>query len=153
MFNCNKTNLVLRNKDVKDCANDDDTVSSIHAKSLSLVDEFTFCGKYSFKFLKDSVLMYMKASETYIRLMDFEKRYGVLKHDNAANFFFFPNQTFNPDSWQHICLSVSKVSLKLVINGDVIYDAYPNSIMTSYYETKLYLGGENKAKKLLIQDL
>ena len=136
------------NKSNIDCPNPDDTVSSIHLKSLSLIDEFTFCGKYNFIFLRDTVLMYIKTSETYIRLMDFEKNYGMLQHDGAGNFFFFPNQTLNPDSWQHICLSVSKDSLKLVLNGDIIYNAPPNSIMTAFYEAKLFLGGENDAKKM-----
>ena len=81
MFNCNKTNLILKNKSVNDCTNYDDTVSSAHIKSLSLIDGFTFCGKYSFKFLKDSVLMSLEVSKTYIRLIDFERNYGLLQHD------------------------------------------------------------------------
>ena len=109
MFNCNKTNLILKNKSINDCPNYDDTVSSTNVKSLSLIDEFTFCGRFSFKFLKDSVLMSLEVSKTYIRLIDFERNYGLLQHDGAGNFFFFPNQTLNPDSWQHICLLSQKI--------------------------------------------
>ena len=81
MFNCNKTNLILKNKSINDCPNYDDTVSSTNVKSLSLIDEFTFCGRFSFKFLKDSVLMSLEVSKTYIRLIDFERNYGLLQHD------------------------------------------------------------------------
>ena len=50
--------------------------------------------------------MYMNAPETYIRILDFEEQVGILLHDNRGYFFFFPNQTMKPESWQHVCLSM-----------------------------------------------
>ena len=137
---------ILKNKHVIDCPNNDCTVG-IPIKSNSLLNEFTFCGKYSFKFLRESVLMYMDAPHTYIRILDFEDKVGILKHDNCGYFFFFPNQTMKPDSWQNVCLSISTDSMKLVLNGEVIVNAPPNSIMKrQFVETNLWLGGENRPK-------
>ena len=89
---------ILNNKHVIDCPNNDCTVG-ISIKSISLLNEFTFCGKYNFKFLKESVLMFMDTPHTYIRVLDFEDKVGILKHDNCGYFFFFPNQTIKPESW------------------------------------------------------
>ena len=72
---------------------------------------------------------------------------GVLLHDNSGYFFFFPNQTMKPESWQHVCLSVTIDSMKLVLNGEVVVNASPNSVMNEFTETYLWLGGENKPKR------
>ena len=88
---CSNKVAILRNKDIGNCSNCNCTVG-IPIKSNSLLNEFTFCGKYNFKFLRDYVLMYMNAPQIYIRIMDFEEKVGVLLHDNSGYFFFFPNQ-------------------------------------------------------------
>ena len=137
---------VLYNQRVSDCPNNDCTVG-IPITSISLLNEFTYCGKYNFKFLRESILMYMDAPHTYIRILDFEDKVGILKHDNCGYFFFFPNQTMKPDSWQNVCLSIATDSMKLVLNGEVIVNASPNSSMKRQFtETNLWLGGENKPK-------
>ena len=144
---CNNNISILKNKGIEDCQNCNCTVR-LPIKSLSIVKEFTFCGKYSFKFLKDSVLMYLNAPDTYIRIMDFTDKLGLILHDGGASFFFFPNQTLKPDSWQHVCLAVSNKALTLVLNGEVIFNNPPNSIMKEFLETDLSLGGENKPKRM-----
>ena len=143
---CSNKVAILRNKDIGNCSNCNCTVG-IPIKSNSLLNEFTFCGKYNFKFLRDYVLMYMNAPQIYIRIMDFEEKVGVLLHDNSGYFFFFPNQTIKPESWQYVCLSVTPDSMKLVLNGEVVLDTSPNSVMDEFKETYLWLGGENMLKR------
>ena len=143
---CSNKVAILQNKDINNCSNCNCTVG-IPIKSSSLINEFTFCGRYYFKFLRDSVLMYMNALETYIRIMDFEAKVGILRHDSSGYFFFFPNQTMKPESWQHVCLSVTTDSMKLVLNGEVVINASPNSVMNEFTETDLWLGGENMPKR------
>merc|ERR1712062_565124 len=52
-----------------------------------------------------------------------------------------------PESWQHVCLSLTTFSMKLVLNGEVVVNASPNSMMNEFTETYLWLGGENKPKR------
>ena len=108
MGNCNIQSklTVLQYKPVKKCP-DCKCIVEIPIKSNEALNEFSFCGKYRFKFLHDSDLMYMDGPDTYVRLMDFEERIGLVKHNSAGYIFFFKNQTFIPDTWQHICLMIS----------------------------------------------
>ena len=39
------------------------------------ITEFTFCGKYYFKHLKDSILMYLEEPQTYLRILDFDEKH------------------------------------------------------------------------------
>ena len=142
---CTNKVPILINKQVNDCLNCECTVG-IPIKSTSILNEFTFCGKYSFKFLKDAVLMYMNTPQVYIRMLNFEDKVGLLMHDLRTYFFSFANHTMKPDSWQHFCMSVKLDSMKLVINGEIVFDAPPKTTMKTYKQTNLWLGGENIPK-------
>ena len=121
IVSCKKEVAILTNKPAEYCPSTSKSTVGIPIKStLMPINEFTFCGKYRFKILKDVVLMYMNSPEVYIRIMDFDEKVGLVKHELITYFFFFPNQTINPDSWQHVCLSVSDESIKLVLNREVI---------------------------------
>ena len=135
---------ILINKDANDCPDCECTVG-IPIKSTSILNEFTFCGKYSFKFLKDAVLMYMNTPQVYIRMLDFKDKLGVLMHGLSTNFFSFANQTMKPDSWQYFCMSLKHDSMKLVLNGEVVFNT-TKATMKSFKETNLWLGGENIPK-------
>ena len=119
IVSCKKEVAILINKQAEDCSTSKSTVGIPIKSTLLPINEFTFCGKYRFKILKDVVLMYMNSPEVYIRIMDFDEKVGLVKHELITYFFFFPNQTVNPDSWQNVCLSVSNVSIKLVLNGEL----------------------------------
>ena len=144
---CKRDVAILTNKPAEYCPSTSKSTVGIPIKStLMPINEFTFCGKYRFKILKDVVLMYMNSPEVYVRIMDFDEKVGLVKHELITYFFFFPNQTINPDSWQHVCLAVSDESIKLVLNGEVIYNAPPNTVTNGFSETYLWLGGENMTK-------
>ena len=108
------------------------------------IQEFTFCGKYNFKYLKDSVLMNLDQPKTYLRIMNFEEKLGILYHEDAGNFFYFPNQTMMPDQWQLICFARYLNSMKVVLNGEIVFNSSANSIGKKgsdiVTDTKLYLG-------------
>ena len=140
---CYKKVSIIKNKPVSDCPNCKCTVE-IPIKSSSFLTEFTFCGKYRFKFLKEAILMYMDIPKISIRFYDFDEQLGILKHNDVGYFFFYPNQTMIPNSWQHICLSVSINSMKFVLNGEVVFNTPLNSVLNNFKETTLWLGGENK---------
>ena len=143
---CTNKVPILINKDTNDCSDCQCTVG-IPIKSTSILNEFTFCGKYSFKFLKDAVLMYMNTPQVYIRMMNFKDKVGLLMYNLRTFFFSFDNQNMKPDSWQHFCISVKLDSIKLVINGDIVFDAPPpNAELKTFKETNLWLGGENIPK-------
>ena len=144
---CTNKVPILINKQANDCPNCKCTVG-IPIKSTSTLNEFTFCGKYSFKFLKDAVLMYMNTPQVYIRVMNFKDMVGLLMYNLRTYFFSFANQTMKPDSWQHFCMSVKLDSMKLVLNGEVVFNAPPNTTMKGFKETNLWLGGENIQKRM-----
>ena len=138
---------IIKNKPVRDCKDCKCTVG-IPIKSNSFLTEFTFCGRYRFKFLKEAILMYMDIPEISIRFLDFEEQLGILKHNDVGYFFNFPNQTMIPHSWQHICLSVSITSMKFVLNGEIVLSTQLKSVQNDFKEATLWLGGENKQKNM-----
>ena len=77
---------IIKNKPVRDCKDCKCTVG-IPIKSNSFLTEFTFCGRYRFKFLKEAILMYMDIPEISIRFLDFEEQLGILKHNDVGYFF------------------------------------------------------------------
>ena len=144
MGKCNNQVSILRNQPIKNCPENQCTVG-IPIKSSSSLNEFTFCGKYRFKFLKDFLLMYMDGPNSYIRILDFEEKRGFVMHNGNAGFFYFKNQTLVPDRWLNVCMAVKDNGIViLVLNGEIIFEA---SLKGSSYknETNLWLGGSNVA--------
>ena len=146
MGNCNKSKAILQYKSVKNCP-DCKCIIEVPIKSNEAMNEFSFCGKYRFKYLRDTELMYMDATSTYVRLLDFDAKVGIILHHNAGYFFSFKNQTLIPDTWQHICLMVSADSITVVLNGEVVFDNDYETKMDPL-DTSLWLGGSNVPTKM-----
>lgn len=142
MVNCDISKAsILEYKPVKNCLDCKCTIG-IPIKSNEPMKEFSFCGKYRFMYLRDSDLMYMDGPDTYVRLMDFEERVGIVRHNSAGYIFSFQNQTFIPDTWQHICLMISADIITIILNGEVVFDKSYETKM-DFLETNLWLGGGN----------
>ena len=140
MGNCNNKVSILTNKPMKNCPNCKCTVG-IPIKSSSPLNEISFCGKYRFQFLRECLLMYMDGIESLLRFMNFEEKVGIVEHNLVGYFFYFQNQTIDPDSWQNICLRTSDDFITLALNGEVVYDGLPSKKPDTKFETTLWLGG------------
>ena len=130
----------LRYTDVKDCS---EAIVGVPIKSNSALNEFTFCGKYSFKFLKEYILMSLakEFALTSIWIRDFEEKVGLLYHKEEFYIFRFLNQTVLPEQWQHICFAVSSNQIKIMMNGELIFNKIKNISSTNVLETNLWFGG------------
>ena len=114
----------------------------------SPITEFTFCGKYYFRHLKDSILMYLEEPQTYLRILDFDEKFGVLSHEGATYFFEFQNQNIIPDQWQQICFARCPNSMKIILNNELVFYETTKDIGTNVSNTTLWLGGEPYLKTM-----
>ena len=118
---CTNQVSVLKYKGGKECSSD---LVGVPIKSSSpissLLDKFTFCGKYYFRFLQDNFLMGIEPN-TFLSIVNFENKFGFLMDQGAYYRFTFPNQTVAPDSWQNICLAISSIQIKIVWNGEILF--------------------------------
>ena len=140
--NCSNQVSVLKYKGGNTCGS---TLVGIPIKSTSsrssIIDEFTFCGQYYFRFLRNSVLIGMEP-DLILAITDFENKRGSLLYQGVYYMFWFQNQTVNPDSWQYICFAVSSSQIKIIWNGEILLSD-PRVILSKeeFTETKLWLGG------------
>ena len=146
MGKCNTEVSILRYQSVNNCP-DNQCIVGIPIKSRSVMNKFSFCGKYRFKYLRDSDLMHMDGPDTYIRLMDFEAKVGIIQHNTAGYFFSFKNQTLIPHTWQSICFMISADIITIVLNGEVVFDSSYET-KTDLLETNLWLGGGNVPNRM-----
>ena len=114
----------------------------------SPITEFTFCGKYYFRHLKDSILMYLEEPQTYLRILDFDEKFGVLSHEGATYFFEFQNQNIIPDQWQQICFARCPNSMKIILNNELVFNETAKDLGTNVSNTTLWLGGEPYLKTM-----
>ena len=114
------------------------------------ITEFTFCGKYYFKHLKDSILMYLEEPQTYLRILDFDEKFGVLSHEGATHFFEFQNQNIIPDQWQQVCFARCPNAMKIILNSELVFNETTKNIKTNIADTTktLWLGGEPYLKTM-----
>ena len=94
--NCSTKVSLLKYKNFDACNNSiQSSLIEIPIVSKNPLNEFTFCGKYIFKFMRETILMYMKESNTYIRFLNrksqIDENVGVLLV-NGYHFLFFHNQ-------------------------------------------------------------
>ena len=154
--NCSTKVSLLKYKNFDACNNSiQSSLIEIPIVSKNPLNEFTFCGKYMFKFIRETILMYMKESDIYIRFLmsneldkQIDENVGLLLVD-GHHFFFFHNQTLLPDNLYHLCFAKSNGSLKIVLNGELIYNesiAAANILETDSLNTTLFLGGIPKPK-------
>ena len=111
----------------------------------SVLDEFTYCGKYSFRFLRESVLMALDGS-TYLWMMNYEDKMAAVKAFGKYVFFYYENQIIKPDQWQHFCVSISLHQVKVVLNGEIICNAIVNLRSKEIEYDKLWIGGLEKSQ-------
>ena len=139
---CSKQVSVLKYKGGNKCSS---ALVGVPIKSTSsmstLHDEFTFCGKYYFRFLRSTCLMGMEP-DLMLKITNFEKNLGFLMDQAVYYKFTFPNQTITPDSWQYLCLAISSMKIKIVLNGQILLSDLKLDFPTEEIkDTKLWLGG------------
>ena len=110
---------VLKFKGGEECSSNLVGVPITTSTASSLLDEFTFCGKYYFRFLRYSFLIGMEPDLT-LKITDFENKVGYLRMQGLYYKFNFTNQPVTTDSWQYICVAVSSIQIKVILNGEVL---------------------------------
>ena len=119
------------------------TLVEVPIKPNTLMKEFTYCGKYSFRFLRESVLMGLEPN-TYLWMMNFEEKNAGLKYNGMYYFFDFNNQKIIPDEWQHLCLGLSLNKIKIVLNGEILLNKTVANLFTEEIEAStrtMWFGG------------
>ena len=133
---------VLKYKGGNECSSALVGVPITSLATSSLIDEFTFCGKYYFRFLRYSFLMDMEPDLT-LKITDFENKVGYLKFEGLYYKFNFINQTVTTDSWQYICLAISSMKIKIILNGEVLLSKPKVDVSKKKIKiTKIWLGGD-----------
>ena len=139
--NCSKQVVsVLNYKGGNKCSSDLVGVP-IKPTSSPVLDEFTFCGKYYFRFLRYSFLIGIEP-DLILKIWDFEEKVGYLIYQQVNYRFNFASQTVYPDSWQYICLAISSVQIKIAWNGKIVpCDPKVDLPQEEIKDTKIWLGG------------
>ena len=141
--NCLNQVAVLKYNGGNECQGDlvGVPIKSTSSTTTSLLDEFTFCAKYYFRFLRECFLMSMEPT-FYLEIWDFENKVGLLMYQGIYYRFYFYNQTLMPNSWQYICLAVSPMEMKLVWNGEILSSHTKVDLpKEEIKDTKIWLGG------------
>ena len=107
---CNDQVLILKYNRRDDCAK-----SLVDLPIKSAMMEFTFCGKYSFKFLRSSVLMGFDFNTFFG--MNYENGMARVKIYGSISYINLTNHSLKPDQWQHLCFSASSNHVLIVMNG------------------------------------
>ena len=133
---------VLKYKGGNECSN---ALVGVPIKSISpsssLINEFTFCGKYYFRFLRRSFLMSIEP-DLIMDIFDFENKKGEVLYQDAYYPFYFDNQNVTPDSWLYICLAVSSTNIKIIWNGEILYKNHRFDVPKEVNkDMKIWLGG------------
>ena len=140
--NCSKQVVsVLKYKGGNECSSELVGVPIKSTSTSSVLDEFTFCGKFYFKFLRKSFLMAIEPDFT-LGITDFGNKYGAVFYQGLYYKFYFLNQTVTPDSWHYICVAMSPNQIKIVWNGKILLnDLRVDLSKKEITDTKLWLGG------------
>ena len=85
--NCSNQEPVLKYKGGNECSSAL-VVVPINSTS-SILGEFTFCGKYSFRFLQECYLMGMEP-DLVLEVWDFENKVGLIYYQGIYYRFYFP---------------------------------------------------------------
>ena len=71
-------------------------LEEIPIKTNSGLKEFTFCAKYNFRFIRESLLMGFDI-HTYLFVMAFGEKIAIFKFAGSFFYFDFENQNIKPD--------------------------------------------------------
>ena len=111
---------VIKYKGGNECENDLVGVPIKSTSSMtSLLDNFTFCARYHFRFLQGCFLTGIEPS-SILYIWDFNNNAGNLFHQGTYYKFYFLNQTVTPESWQYICFAISPTLIKIAWNGEIL---------------------------------
>ena len=141
---CNNQVSVLKYKGGNECSSALVGVPIESSSSAaSLLDEFTFCGKYYFRFFTKEVHLMGIEPDLVLQIWDFETKNGDIFYQGSYYSFYFYNQTVTLDSWQNICLTVSSTQTKIVWNGDILFGISKIDVSKEkkIKATKIWLGG------------
>ena len=83
---CSNKVWVLKYNQETNCPNPN---VGIPIKPNSVTKEFTFCGKYNFRFLRSSTLMSLGGTDIVLKLYDFDAKKIVAKYDGGYIIFDF----------------------------------------------------------------
>ena len=139
---CNNHVLVMRYNKRNDCQN---PLALI--KPNKTFSEFTYCGKYNLRFLRNIILMDGANFDLRIFITDFERKIGFLRYDGGSYLFDFKHQNLNPDEWHHICFSISINQLMIVLNGHILLNEKVDLVTKEILNPGLWLGGTNSTSK------
>ena len=135
---CTDQPLIIKYNQRNDCQN---PLVGIPIKSNSSLKEFTFCGKYNFRFLRESILMGFDRQTYLWWMMNYDEKMGALKVHGKYVFFYYKTQKIRPDQWQHYCISVSSSQVKIVLNGDILLNVTMDFSSKEIAKDKIWIGG------------
>ena len=118
----------------------------VSIKPNSVIGEFTFCGKYNFKFLRRSILMSLGGTDIYFEMYNFEAKKIALKYNDGFYLFDFKNQTLIPNEWYRICLAISMKQLKVVLNGEILSNEEVDFMSKEIKKATLWFGVQKHSK-------
>ena len=129
--------LILKYNSQNDCPN---PIVKIPIKSNSALNKFTYCGKYSFRFLQTSVLMGFNVHTNFV-IKNFKEKIARMKINGDTVYFDLKNQTIQPDQWQHLCISISTNQFKIVMNGEILHNETVNYTSEEINNDEIFIGG------------
>ena len=134
---CNNQVLILKYNRRNDCPN-----PLAQLKPNMALKEFTYCGKYNFRFLRDSYLMSFDPNfDMRLSITNFEEKIGFLRYDGAAYIFDFKYQNLKTDEWNHLCFSISMNQSIMVLNGQILLNDKVDLVTKEIMNPVLSLGG------------
>ena len=139
---CSNSVLVLRYNKRNDCQN-----PLVLIKPSKALNEFTYCAKYNFRFLRNIILIDGANFDMRLFITDFERKIGFFKYDGGSYLFDFKYQNLKPDEWHHICLSISRNQFIIVLNGQILLNEKVDIVTKEILNPDLWLGGTNSTSK------
>ena len=134
---CSNQVLVLKYNRRTDCPN-----YLVPIKINKALKEFTYCGKYNFRFLKYSILMSLgNDHKMKMSMNDFQNKMGFLSYDGGSYLYDFKSHKLKPDEWHHICYSIAKNQIKIVLDGEILLNEKVDLEIKEITNTTLWLGG------------
>ena len=131
--------LIIKYNQRNDCQN---PLVGIPIKSNnSSLKEFTFCGKFNFRFLRESILMGFDKKTYLWWMMNYDEKMGALKVHGKYVFFYYKTQRIRPDQWQHFCISVSSSQVKIVLNGEILRNVTKDFSSKEIAKDRIWIGG------------
>ena len=72
---------------------------------------------------------------------DFQNKMGFLSYDGGSYLYDFISHKLKPDEWHHICYSIAKNQIKIVLDGEILLNEKVDLEIKEITNTTLWLGG------------